>query len=102
MKNQAKKEVAKNMIPKGAKFEWDIEGKICYLSSISRQVVETALGMIMPTSGAPRLITAGEIILNSCWLGGDEEIRKDDDLLIEACLQCVSLIERKSATLKKL
>lgn len=89
-------------IPKGAKYELNVEGKTVYLKAISRPVLETALGMIMPVVGSPRLITAGETILNACWLDGDEEIRKDDELLAEACLQCVSLIERKNATLKKL
>jgi len=90
------------IIPQGAKFELEIEGLKCYLKGISRPVMEQALGLIMPTSGAPRLITAGELILNSCWVGGDEEIRKNDDLLMEACLKAVELIERKESSLKKL
>lgn len=88
--------------PKGAKFELNIEGRIAYLKPINRVVMETALGLIMPISGSPKLITAGELILNACWIEGDEEIKKDEDLFCEACLQAVSLIERKNATLKKL
>lgn len=88
--------------PKGAKFELEIEGYKAYLKPINRVVMETALGLIMPISGTPKLITAGELILNACWIEGDEEIKKDEDLFCEACLQAVSLIERKNATLKKL
>ena len=91
-----------NNVPAGAKFELEIEEKKCYLKGITRPVMEQALGLIMPTSGAPRLVTAGEMILNACWVGGDEEIKKDEDLFIEACLKAVELIERKESSLKKL
>ena len=93
---------AVNEAPKGAKFVLEIEGKTAYLKPISRATMEVAMGLIMPTHGNPKLITAGEVILNSCWISGDEEIRKDEDLLIEACLQAVALIERKESSLKKL
>jgi hypothetical protein len=93
---------SENVVPVGAKFELNIEGKKAYLKAVPRHVLETAMGLIMPTHGAPKLITAGEVILNACWISGDEEIRTDNDLLVEACLQSVSLIERKEASLKKL
>lgn len=96
------KETILNEVPKNAKFVLEVEGKKAYLKAISRATLETAMGLIMPTHGNPRLITAGEIILNSCWISGDEDIKKDEELLVEACLQAVSLIERKEASLKKL
>ena len=99
METNEKKE---NVVPAGAKFELNVEGKIAYLKPVPRHVLETAMGLIMPTHGAPKLITAGEVILNACWVSGDEEIKKNEDLLVEACLQAVSLIERKEASLKKL
>ena len=83
------------MIPAGAKYCLEIEDKKCYLKGMSRPILETALGLIMPTNGTPKLITAGEMILNRVE-GGDEEIRKDDELLSEASLKCVELIERKT------
>ena len=101
MSEKQNKEI-KEMIPAGAKYCLEIEDKKCYLKGMSRPILETALGLIMPTNGTPKLITAGEMILNACWLGGDEEIRKDDELLSEASLKCVELIERKNAVLKKL
>lgn len=99
MEKETKKE---NVVPVGAKFELEIEGRKAYLKSVPRAVLETAMGLIMPTHGAPKLITAGEVILNACWISGDEEIRKDNDLLVEACLQSVAIIERKESSLKKL
>ncbi len=92
----------KEMIPNGAKYVLEIEGKKCYLKSITRPVMEQALGLIMPLTGTPKMITAGELILNSCWISGDEEIKTDPELYVDACLNAVQLIERKSSSLKKL
>ncbi len=92
----------KEMIPNGAKYVLEIEGKKCYLKSITRPVMEQALGLIMPLTGTPKMITAGELILNSCWVGGEEEIKTDPVLYVDACLNAVQLIERKSSSLKKL
>ena len=71
--------------PKGAKFELTIEGPEgqeykAYLKPINRVIMETALGLIMPISGTPKLITAGELILNACWIEGAVEIKNDEDL----------------------
>ncbi len=99
---QMEQKETKQPTPKGAKYVLEIEGFKAYLKGINRAVLETALGLIMPVHGQPKLITAGEMILNACWIDGDDEIKKDDELMVEACLQCVSLIERKSAIIKKL
>ena len=101
MTNKGTKEVEEKH-PAEAKYLLSVDGKKCYLKAITRVVTEKALGLMMPIGGEPRLITAGEVILNSCWLEGDEEIRKNEELLVEACLQCVELIERKKGTIKKL
>lgn len=102
MENQNEQKEMKQVAPKGAKYVLEIGEFKCYLKGLNRAVLETALGLIMPVSGSPKLITAGEMILNSCWIDGDDEIKNDDELLVEACLQCVGLIERKSAIIKKL
>ena len=95
MKNEIK-------VPKGAKYMLSIDDKVVYLKGLSRVVLEKALGLMVPLNGEPKLVTAGEVILNACWIEGDEEIRKDEELLVEACLQCCELIERKNASIKKL
>jgi hypothetical protein len=92
----------KEMIPNGAKYVLEIEGKKCYLKAITRPVMEQALGLIMPLTGSPKMITAGEMILNSCWISGDDEIKTDPELYVDACLNAVQLIERKASSLKKL
>lgn len=88
--------------PKGAVYKLQVGDYSCYLKEISRPVMEIALGMIMPINGAPRLITAGEIILNSCWIEGDQEIRTVEKWLIEASLKCCEMIERQNSELAKL
>ena len=91
-------------VPKNAKYKLEVEGKVGYLKRLPRHVLEQALGLITPVHGTPKIITAGELILNSCWIkeGSDEEIRDDEDLFIEACMQCVTMIERKQSSLAKL
>lgn len=93
---------------KTPKFEISVEddnGKEfkCQLTELNRQVLEIVIGLIMPTAGEkPQYLKAGELILNSCWCSGDEEIRKDEQLLISACMQAYKLFELKKTTLKKL
>jgi len=91
----------KNLVPKGAKYEIEVEGKVCYLKALDKATLEIVLGMTAGSENS-QLIRAGEVILNRCWVGGDEEIRKNDELTVAAAFQCYELIEIKEATLKKL
>jgi len=75
--------------------------KSCELKKIDRYTLEMALGFIMQQNQAPQYIKAGEVILQNCWLSGDEEIRTDDEYLVPAAMQCFQLIEFKDASLKK-
>ncbi|QHB38496.1 hypothetical protein lotta81_gp038 [Flavobacterium phage vB_FspM_lotta8-1] len=75
----------------------------CKLSKdVSRDVLEDALGLIRPNSGNPLPLTAGRMILNDCWLEGDEEIKNDHELLICASLAAYYSIEEKEASIKKI
>lgn len=85
-----------------AKYEIVVEDKICWLKEVNRATLEVALGLIMATTGQPQYIRAGEIILLNCWVGGDEEIKKNEDYLIPACFQAYELIKLKEASLKKI
>lgn len=93
---------------KTAKFQIDVESGSgetfsCKLSEIDRNTLEVVIGLIMPTGGEkPQYLRAGEIILNSCWVDGDEQIRKDEQCLIAASMQAYKLFELKKTTLKKL
>lgn len=69
---------------------------------ISRETLEECLGLIRPTLGAAKPLTAGLRILTENWIDGDKEIKDNEELLIAACTACYHLIKMKGATLKKL
>lgn len=68
---------------------------------IDRGTLEIALGLIRPTVGLPRPLTAGKEILLKNWVSGDKEIKTNDELLIAACTACYYLVNMKGSTLKK-
>ena len=89
----------------GDKITVETEGKkySCTLKKdIDRSVLENALGLIRPNFGAPFPLTAGKMILENCWLDGDEEIKTNHELLVPACLASYYRIEAKETSLKKL
>ena len=47
-------------------------------------------------------IKAGEVVFNNCWLGGDAEIKDNDEVKMSAMQQVSSLFKVRQATLKKL
>lgn len=85
-----------------AEHEIRVEDKVCWLKKIDRATLEIAFGYIMAVNERPQYIRAGEIILLNCWVGGDEEIKKNEDYLIPACFQAYELIKLKEASLKKI
>lgn len=85
-----------------AAFELEIDGYKCRLRKIDRATLKVVYSKMLKASGEMNLIDTGEIILNTCWIDGDKEIKNNDDLWLAACLKCVELIEQKEASLKKL
>lgn len=97
--------------PAGAKFQITVEDELpngdvreytCFLKAINRQTFGVAMAKAIPASGQPDYVGAGEIILFTAWLDGDEELKKDDSLLLSAAMQAYGLIEIKTSSLKKL
>lgn len=75
----------------------------CQLSDIGRDTLEIVIALIMPSgTERPKYLTAGELILNSCWVSGDERIKTDEQLKISASLAAIKIYEVKKTTLKKL
>ena len=87
---------------KKAAYEIEVGGKKCKLSEPTRYVLKVVYSKLLKSNGDLNLVEAGEIILNSCWVSGDKEIKDDDSLFIAACLSAAELIETKEAKLKKL
>lgn len=77
----------------------DDEGKDlykCWLKKPDRKIIAAATSL-----GANNPIKVGEMILNNCWLGGDEVIKTNDDLFLAAVSQTGGLIKIREAELKK-
>jgi hypothetical protein len=53
-------------------------------------------------TGQNSIIQEGEILLNNCWLGGDEIVRTHTAYKLQACLKAHSLTERMVSTLEKI
>ena len=85
-----------------AAYELEVGGFKCRLKEPDRMILKIVYGKLTKMNGEMDTIGAGEIMLNSCWIDGDIEIKQNDGLFISACLKCVELIEQKEATLKKL
>lgn len=96
-------------VPKGpakGTYTLEIEGKSCNLRPLDRSTFKIVLGMVAPGSKDPRYIDAGQIILNTCWIDGDEALRDDkseDNALLNcaACLKACEMIDIKEGELKK-
>ncbi|MDR0814761.1 MAG: hypothetical protein LBN37_03300 [Bacteroidales bacterium] len=69
----------------------------CYLKKPSRKALGYAS---MAAQSNP--LKFNEVILEDCWLGGDEEIKKDDNLFLSASKKLAELIEIEDAELGKL
>jgi len=99
MKN---KEITQEQIDAWKKQHGDIyaikvDGKTAYLKKPDRKTLSFA-----SVAGQKDPMKFNEIILENCFIGGDEEIKKDDSLFLAASAKIVELIEVKEAELVKL
>ena len=95
----------------GVVYEIEVKGYFCYIREFDRETMKYALSQLnmkinTETQEAEfdmdKLVNLGEVGLNTCWLGGDEEIKTSAPLFISACLQVGTLFEIADGTLKKL
>jgi len=73
----------------------EVDGKYAYLKKPDRKVLKMAATM------ADTKIDEAEILLENCWLEGDEEIQTNDDLFLSIMPRVLRLIEFKASRLKK-
>lgn len=71
--------------------------KSCILKQPSRQVLGAA-----SIAGKDNPMKFNEVILNNCWVAGDEEIKTNDMLFLSASQKIGEIIELKEAELEKL
>jgi hypothetical protein len=81
----------------GSVFYVEIEGKKAYLKKPNRTALSAAAVV-----GKTDPMKYNEILLNNCWLAGDEEIKTNDDLFLGVSAKLSEIIEIKEAELKKL
>jgi len=88
---------------KQAYFDLIVGDKSAKLSKPTRQVMKIALSKLQQGDS----ISAGEIIINSCWIDGDKELKdfisdENAELSISACLAANGVLNLRNTELKKL
>ena len=81
----------------GDVFQLDVDGHTCFLKKPSRKVISMAT-----TIGQNDPVKFSELMMNNCWLAGEEIIRTDDELFLSAAGKLAELIQLKEVELKKL
>jgi hypothetical protein len=75
-----------------------IGDKTAYLKNPDRKTLSLAMSRIAKSD----IMGGSEAILENCWLGGNPEIKTDDELFMAAVGKVGDLIQVKEAELEKL
>lgn len=81
----------------GDVFAYEADGKVCYLRRPSRTAIAAA-----SVVGKDDPFKFAEIIVNNCWLGGDEALRNEDRYFMGLSRKVSELVEIKVGEIKKL
>lgn len=81
----------------GDVFKITVEDSVCYLRKPDRQTIKA-----VATLSQNDPIRSSEIMLENCWIVGDEAIKTDDAKFLAVAGQMAALVEVKTAELKKL
>lgn len=81
----------------GEIYKISVENNVCYLKKPSRKTLGYA-----STVGKNNPIKFNEVLLNDCWLAGDEIIKTDDNLFLSVGTKLAELIQIKEAEMEKL
>lgn len=81
----------------GDVFQVSVEGHVAYLKKPTRKTLGAAAVV-----GKADPMKYNEVLLNNCWIEGDEEIKRDDALFLGVSAQLAEIIEIKEAEIKKL
>lgn len=103
IKKEEREEKKVIAIPANTEHVIECEDKVAYLRKIDKKTLKAIAPILFDASEGkePDYVTAGEIILNNLFIGGDADFLTDDELNFAGALQCVALIKFKVATLKK-
>ena len=92
-----KEQIAEWKAKHGDIFCIKVDGKCCYLKKPGRK----ALGYAS-LAGKENPLRFNEILLNDCWIAGDEAIKTDDTLFLSVTSRISEVIEMKETELVKL
>jgi len=81
----------------GQVYELGTATKVCYLKKPGRNELSFA-----SATGGDDAYKWNEALLNVCWLGGDEEIKTDDEQFLAVSRQFVELTRVQDSYIKKL
>lgn len=70
-------------------------GRVCYLHKPDRKTLSYASSVAQANP-----LQSTEILINNCWLGGDEGFRTEDDLFLGLSQQMAQLVEIADVELK--
>ena len=92
-----KEQIAELKHKHGEIFKISVDGKSCLLRKPNRKELSYAT-----SAGKDNPLKFNEVILNACWLAGDEDIKTNDTLFLSASAKIADIIEIKEAELEKL
>jgi hypothetical protein len=92
-----KEQIAEWKEKHGKVFCITVDGKVGYMKRPSRK----ALGYAM-VAGKENPVKFNEVLLKDCWLGGDEEIKTDDELFFAVSSKLGEIVNAKEAELVEL
>jgi hypothetical protein len=97
MKKATEEQITKWKYQHGDVHEVVIDDCICYLKKPDRKTLSLAT-----TLGQHDPMKFNEVILENCWIDGDDKIKTDNEYFFAAVEKLTELIQVKEATLKKL
>lgn len=92
-----KEQIENWKVQHGEVFKIVVGDKVCYLKQPTRQILSFAA-----VAGQTDPLKYNEVILERCWLAGDEEIKTDTGLFLSVSTKISQLVEVKEAELVKL
>lgn len=96
-----KKEHGEDQILKLVIIPVEKEGQLSPAVAYCRKPTIVEL-ILAEQTGQNSIIQEGEILLNNCWLGGDEIIKTHTAYKLQACLKAHSLTDRMVSSLEKI
>ena len=65
-------------------FKITVEDKVAYLKKPDRKVLAAATA-----ASTTNPMKFNEVVLNNCWIGGDEDIKIEDSYFLGAAIYCL-------------